>query len=157
MQMTKLFRNSALLFLAICSAPTAFGDESASPHYLTGKDLRLVFDDTTMKGEYRIFRDLTKTYRYTEHHTKDGKTHYIEGKRIENGLWKIIGQDKICYRYPDSKDYNSTYCFYVYNIEGCYYKFSPYNMTLHGPRDWELWTSRAVRKGHGGSCEAPVG
>lgn len=156
MQLTRQIQLFALIVLFGNVAVNAFGDEPAPSKYLTGDALRQVFENTTMKGEYRIFRDKTRTYQYTEFHSAKGTTDYREGKRVEPGLWKIIGEDKICYRYPKSDQYNSVYCFFVYNVEGCYYKFSPSAMTLKGPKNWDLWTSRAVRKGHGGTCDVPM-
>lgn len=119
--------------------------------------LRTVFSNTVMVGEYRTYRDITKTFTYREFHTVDGTTDYKEGRKHEDGLWKIIGGDKICYKYPNSDYYTHTYCFFVYEFEGCYYKFTPSNMTLRGPRSWNSWSSRAVREGSGHSCAAAVG
>jgi len=120
---------------------------------MTGEQLRAVFSDTTMIGEYREYRDVTRTYSYTEKHNADGTTDYIEGRKKEDGRWKIIGDDKICYKYPHSRYYTRTYCFFVYEVEGCYYKYSPDNMTLkRGPKNLDRWNSRAVRKGAGGTC-----
>ncbi len=156
MQITKPFIVSICLGAALLS-PSAFGDSSKTPKsYLTGDALRSVFEDTTMSGEYRTFRGETQTFRYTEYHDPNGTSDYTEGDRNEPGVWYILGGDKICYRYPQSKRHTRTYCFVVYNFEGCYYKFSQYDMTPRGPRHWDLWTSRAVRQGHGGSCEEPI-
>ena len=124
---------------------------------ITGEALKAVFNETTMIGEYHDYRDKTKTYNYTEFHHKNGTTDYVEGDKHEKGIWKIIGGDKICYRYPKSDYYKGTYCFFVYKNDKCYYKYSPYNMSLKGPRDWNKWSSRAVRKGDGGSCEEAIG
>ncbi len=109
-----------------------------------------------MIGEYSDFRDRTQTYQYTEFHHQDGTTNYIEGGKAENGEWRIVGGDKVCYRYPQSKVYTGIYCFYVYKNDKCYYKYSPRNMGLKGPRDFDKWSSRAIRKGEGGTCAEPV-
>ena len=122
------------------------------PQQLKGAALKAVFNDTLMIGEYRLYRDVTHTYNYTEFHHADGTTDYVEGKKKLDGRWKIIGDDKVCYKYPHSDYYNATYCFFVFKQGKCYYKFSLSQMTLHGPRDWNRWSSRAVRKGEGGSC-----
>jgi len=125
---------------------------------VTGDDLRAVFSDTTMVGEYQEYRDITRTYNYAETHHADGTTDYVEGRKKEDGRWNIIGEDKICYKYPRSRYYTRTYCFFVFNVENCYYKFTPQEMTIKsGPKNWDRWSSRAVRKGAGGSCDAPVG
>ena len=124
---------------------------------MKGDDLRAVFYETKMVGEYRHFRDKTKTFNYTEYHFKNGTSDYIEGDKREDGLWKIVGDDKICYSYPGSEYFNRTYCFMVFNDDGCFYKFSQFDMTLRGPRNWDLWTSRAVRKGSGATCAVPIG
>ena len=131
---------------------------NTAPQHLTGKALRAVFSDTTMVGEYREFRDITRTYNYTEHHYENGTTDYLEGRKKEDGRWNIVGDDKICYKYPRSRYYSRTYCFYVFNVEGCYYKFTPENLTFkRRPKNWDRWSSRAIRKGAGGSCQAAVG
>jgi len=120
-----------------------------------GEDLRAVFSDTIMVGEYQEYRDTTRTYTYTENHHADGTTDYVEGRKKEDGRWRIIGEDKVCYKYPRSRYYTRTYCFFVFNVDGCYYKFTAQNMTLNrGPKNWDRWSSRAVRKGAGGSCAA---
>ncbi len=134
---------------------TLQADGEENPHYtqIKGDALKAVFFDTMMLGEYRLFRGDSQTYTYTEFHFANGTTDYIEGAdKREEGLWNIIGDDKICYQYPKSENYRQIYCFLVYQIQGCYYKFSPYDMTLTGPINWDRWTSRAVRKGSGASC-----
>lgn len=134
-----------------------------TPQYTQMKNdaLRAVFANTIMIGEYRNYRDETRTYNYTEHHITESKvggtTDYVEGKKHEKGIWTIVGGDKICYKYPRSDYYTRTYCFFVYESEKCYYKYAPTSMSLKGPRAWNRWTSRAIRKGSGGSCAAAVG
>jgi len=145
-----------LVFLGILSGP-ALANQNDGTAQIKGEALRAVFNQTMMIGEYREFRDVTRTYNYTEFHYQDGTTDYIEGRKNENGRWKIIGEDKICYTYPKSKYYTGTYCFFVFISDGCYYKFAPRNMTLRGPRNWDKWSSRAIRKGSGGSCAEPIG
>ncbi|MCF6219976.1 MAG: hypothetical protein L3J65_02590 [Robiginitomaculum sp.] len=140
------------------SPGTARANNSGSFTQMKGDALRAVFTDTMMVGEYRQYRDLTRTFNYTEFHSKDGTTDYVEGRKKEDGRWKIIGNEKICYKYPGSRYYSQTYCFYVFNADGCYYKFTPENMTLNrNPRNRNRWSSRAVRKGAGGTCDEPVG
>ncbi len=140
------------------NSSTASANNNGSFTQMKGDALRAVFTDTMMVGEYRQYRDLTRTFNYTEYHRKDGTTDYIEGRKKEDGRWKIIGNEKICYKYPGSRYYSQTYCFYVFNADGCYYKFTPENMTLNrNPRNRNRWSSRAVRKGAGGTCDEPVG
>jgi len=145
-----------LLSLALLSGP-AMANQNGGVSQMKGEALRAVFNQTMMVGEYREYRDVTRTYNYTEFHYADGTTDYIEGHKSEKGVWKIIGDDKICYKYPKSKYYTQTYCFFVFISDGCYYKFAPRNMSLRGPRNWGKWSSRAIRKGAGGSCAEPVG
>ena len=143
----------ALVFsLPILPAFATQPKQNSAYQQLKGKALRDVFADTMMLGEYRVYRDITRTYNYTEFHHANGTTDYVEGKKKLDGRWKIIGDDKICYKYPHSQYYDSTYCFFVFKQDKCYYKFSLEQMTLHGPRNWNRWSSRAVRKGDGGSC-----
>ncbi len=146
----------ALLVLALLPG-LALANKNSGAAQMKGEALRAIFDQTMMIGEYREFRDITRTYNYTEFHYTDGTTDYIEGRKHEKGVWKIIGDDKICYKYPKSKYYTGTYCFFVFKSDGCYYQFAPRNMSLHGPRNWNKWSSRAIRKGSGGTCAEPVG
>lgn len=142
-------------FLSFSTPALAAGKSSAHKH-LKGQTLREVFSDTMMVGEYRTQRGDTNTFNYTEYHFKNGTSDYKEGALHDTGLWNIVGKDKICYKYPKSKTYTRTYCFFVYEANGCYYKYSVYNMGLNGPRSWDAWSSRAIRKGSGGSCAAPA-
>ena len=146
----------AALFLV---AARANGADAPKYQQIKGKALRAVFSDTLMVGEYRQYRDETKTYNYSEYHHKNGTTDYVEGRKKEDGRWKIVGDDKICYKYPNSDYYTGTYCFIVYKSEGCYYKYSPFDMSWRSgrPKNWDRWSSRAIRKGHGGSCDDPLG
>lgn len=147
----------ATFILGLC-AGIANANNSNNFTQMKGAELRAVFSDTMMVGEYREYRDITRTYNYTEHHYKNGTTDYVEGRKKEDGRWNIIGNEKICYKYPGSRYYSRTYCFFVFNVEGCYYKFTVANMTLkRRPKNWDRWSSRAVRRGAGGSCDAPVG
>ena len=156
-----ILKYSLIVFYSLFSVfitASAFADEAEKKNYqqVKGKALRAIFDDTMLLGEYRDFRDITKTFSYTEFHFKNGTSDYIEGDSRDKGIWKIVGDDKICYNYPDSENYKYTYCFIVYDLEGCYYKYSVGSMTYYGPRTWDGWTSRAVRKGSGKSCAPPV-
>lgn len=147
-----------LAAILIGVALPAHANNTSAGAQVTGEDLRAVFSDTVMVGEYQEYRDITRTFNYTESHHADGTSDYAEGRKKEDGRWKIIGEDKICYKYPRSRYYTRTYCFFVFNVDGCYYKFTPQNMTINrGPRNWDRWSSRAVRKGAGGSCNVPVG
>jgi hypothetical protein len=153
---------------SLCCTLASFvsADTQESPHFqqITGEALQAVFEDTIMLGEYRLFRDTSKSYAYSEHHFAVGTTAYKEGAQdVQKGLWKIVGDDKICYRYPNSENYTQIYCFLVYVTQGCYYKYSPLDMVADRqntgafrPRNWDMWTSRAVRKGSGASCAAPM-
>ena len=141
----------------MCFSLPASADTAAYQQIKGEKNLRAVFEKTMMVGEYRTYRDETRTYNYTEYHNGDGTTDYREGKLREKGNWNIVGDDKVCYKYPKSDYYEATYCFFVFKQGDCYYKHSLRNMTPRGPRRWKRWSSRAIRKNDGGSCAAPVG
>lgn len=154
---TKTIRSvllSACLLLG--SAGPAFAENTTTGTQVKGEALKSVFNETTMIGEYRAYRTKTETYNYSEFHSKDGTTDYIEGEQLEKGIWQLVGDDKICYNYPGSEYYRQTYCFFVFDIDGCYYKFSLGQMTLRGPKSWDRWSSRAIRKGSGKSCAVPT-
>ncbi len=145
------------VLLAVNMPAYANSSNNKSFKQLKDDELRAVFNEAMIIGEYRNLREATKTYNYTEYHYADGTTDYKEGAQKLKGVWKIIGGDKICYKYPKSKIYTRTYCFFVYANDKCYYQYSPYAMTLKGPRDWGRWTSRAIKKGEGGSCDEAIG
>jgi hypothetical protein len=152
----RLFLVLPMVLLTLIATNSANAESSASYTQMLGEELNAVFNETTMVGEYRTYRTLTETFDYSEFHFADGSTDYTEGKRTEKGIWSLVGEDKICYRYPGSEYYNQTYCFFVYESEGCFYKYSLVNMTLRGPRSWDAWSSRAIRKGSGATCAAPT-
>lgn len=144
------------LFGTLGLSQPAFANSTAEFKQMLGDDLKAVFNETMMVGEYRAYRDETETNNYTEYHFEDGSTDYKEGPQRERGVWNLVGPDKICYKYPDSANYRDTYCFFVYESEGCYYKYSLEAMSLRGPKSYDYWSSRAVRKGSGKSCAAPI-
>lgn len=146
----------ALPYLAYAAPPP---DTQPDHTQVKGDALRAVFDNTKVLSEYRNFKGIHENgYDFTEFHHRNGTTSYTEiGAKTERGLWKIIGEDKICYTYPNTDAFTQTYCFFVYQQDKCYYNYSLNAMTIHGPRNWSLWTSRFVREGDGGSCADPVG
>ena len=112
----------------------------------------------TIKGEYRFLRERSETFNFSESHKADGTTNYIEGAIDVNGIWYTLGENKICYDYPENPGMGPS-CFWVYKSaepENCYYGFGLANMTLSGPGDFNNWTARWIIEGSGGSCEAPV-
>lgn len=167
-------RMSAISALLIASPTLATQTAQAAPKTqsqftpLTGQALRDVFTDTVMIGEYHTKDGETGGQSYKERHHSDGTTDYREDKTMaqknpvhETGIWNILGDQKICYQYPKSKLHLQTYCFFVYEKQGCYYKYSLSAMraitpTEYRPRHWDYWSSRAVRKGSGQYCAAPI-
>ncbi len=149
-----------LIFLALILLTAASGQKQAqaqtSNTYTQMKDaeLRAVFHETMVLSEYRTFKGINdKSYDFTEYHHGDGSTDYIEkGSKSEKGRWNIVGSDKICYRYPTTDAFSQTYCFFIYRQGKCYYQYGLTEMTIYGPRSWDLWVSRFVRKGEGGVC-----
>lgn len=124
---------------------------------ITGDALNTVFMETTVRSEYQRLETGIQNDHFTETHHANGDTDYQElGTPKIKGSWKIVGDDKICYRYPGNKVFTQTYCFFVYKSGSCYYNYGARQMTLNGPYDWDLWTSRFVREGDGGSCVQPV-
>ena len=148
--------SATCLLSSLAIASVAHADNGTDFTQMLGDDLKAVFNNTMMIGEYRSVRDRTQTSNYTEFHFDDGSTDYKEGPQVEKGIWNLVGQDKVCYRYPESSSYTQTYCFFVYESDGCYYKYSLYAMGLNGPVNYDYWSSRAIRKGSGKSCAAPI-
>lgn len=148
--------SSNAVFAANAQPPQTANNETTAYTQMKDAALKAVFSETKMIGEYRHYRGDTKTYNYTEFHHEDGTSDYFEGASKEDGLWDIVGGDKVCYRYPKSKTHRRTYCFMVFENKGCYYKYSAYDMTPTGPRGWDLWSSRAVRAGSGKTCAEPI-
>jgi len=154
--MRYILKSAAVFALIGCAFPV-----SALDNYqpLTSEQMRKLLPGKTIKGEYRFLRERTKTFNFRESHYADGKTTYIEGPIREIGRWYTLGNQKICYKYPDNPAM-MTSCFWVYeNIDSeskCYYGYGIANMTLKGPRNYENWTARWVIEGSGGTCNEPV-
>lgn len=147
-----------ITFLFSLLAAPASADNTSGYTALGKAAYHKLLHGTTIKGEYRHIRQRTKTYNFTEHHNADGTTDYTEGKIKAKGLWYTVGDDKICYKYPNEKQMgNQTSCFWVYESEGCYYGYSLNAMTLKGPRNYNDWSARWILSGSGNSCAAPLG
>ncbi len=101
-------------------------------------------------------RARTKTYKFTEAHTESGTTAYKEGPIETNGIWYTLGENKVCYKYPNQPEMGGTSCFWVYNDDGCYYGYGLSEMTLTGPRSFDDWSARWVIDGSHNSCDAPI-
>ena len=145
----------AMTFTAMCS-PSAWAG-AKEYQQLKGDALTAAFMETTVFSEYQRAGGGIKNEQFTETHHANGETDYQElGTPKIKGEWQIVGDDKICYRYPGNEVFTKTYCFFVYKSGTCYYNYGPGQMTLKGPYNWDLWTSRFVRKGDGGSCAKPV-
>ena len=153
--LVRVFFASVLSLGAVTFVATA--RENAPYQPIRGENLLRLFQGRTVISEYQDTNGGIKDFRFTEHHFADGTTDYIEkGQPVEKGRWKIVGQRKICYTYPDNQVFTGTYCFFVYKIDDCYYNYGAGAMTQNGPKNTEWWTSRFIIKGDGGSCEAPV-
>ncbi len=144
--------------LMLLLAPSANAGTKPGYEQITGTALTALLTDKTVISEYKDSQGGIKDFRFTEHHFKNGTTDYIElGHPAEQGIWNIIGGDKVCYKYPGNKIFTGTYCFFVFKIEDCYYNYHRRAMGLNGPRHQDWWTSRFIIKGEGGSCAAAVG
>ena len=143
-----------LLATVLLSGLSAVAQTKSTYHQVTGEDLRAVFADAMILSEYRSFKGINKkSYDFKEYHFADGTTDYTEkGSKTEKGRWDIIGDDKICYKYPTTQAFPQTYCFFVFRQGKCYYQYGVSEMTIYGPRSYDLWVSRFVRKGDGGVC-----
>lgn len=156
----------APFFIALCmhiSALPAFAqtaDTTPEPEYtpMMKESYEKLLTGKTITGEYRFLRELTKTYDFSETHNADGTTDYTEGQIRSKGIWYVLGEQKICYKYPNDENMGGrTSCFWVYKSEDCYYGYSLNQMTLNGPRNYDNWGARWVLKGSGGSCAAATG
>ncbi len=146
----------ALMTVFMFAGQLVNADEAQS-RPITGEALHKLLLDKTVISEYRDTTGGIKTYQFSEHHNGDGSTDYIElGQAPVKGLWELVGDDKVCYRYPKTPRFTDTYCFIVYKIDSCYYSYNTRSMTVNGPRNWDFWTSRFVVKGDGGSCADAV-
>lgn len=124
---------------------------------ITGEALQAVFYETTVLSEYQRIGAGIQNDQFTETHHANGETDYQElGTPKIKGHWQIVGNDKICYRYAGNEVFTQTYCFFVYKSGSCYYNYGARQMTLNGPYNWDLWTSRFIRQGEGGSCAKPI-
>jgi len=153
----KMKKYIALALLLSCYTNFATAGEQPKYQRITGENLQKVYSGQTMVGEYVTRQGGINHYKFTEYHDPDGTTDYIETDAdTVKGVWKIIGGDKICYTYPGNSTFDKTYCFFVYENDGCYYSYALGQMTLNGPMSWDYWTSRAISKGSGNSCSAGV-
>jgi len=138
------------------AAPLAYATDGTF-RQIKGQELLDTFKEVMVIGEYHQDTGGIEHYKFTEYHNADGTSDYIElGADPLVGHWQIVGEDKVCYRYEDSETFNQTYCFFIYKSGTCYYNFSLGAMTVNGPRNYDWWVSRFVRKGDGGTCAEPV-
>lgn len=154
-------RFSFPIIVLLACAPTlaSAADTSDNKEYtpMTAEQFQKMLPGNTITGEYRQMRERTKTYNFSEIHHKDGTTNYAEGPIRSKGIWYTLGNQKICYQYPDDENMGAgTSCFFVYKQDTCYYGYSIRVMTLKGPRRFEDWSARWVVKGSGGTCDAPI-
>lgn len=147
-----------LIILAVLLSASANAQTKSKYVQIKGDELHAVFNNTMVFSEYHDFKGINnKTYSFTEFHSEDGTTDYTEiGSKTEKGRWKIIGGEKICYKYPKTRAFPRTYCFFIYEQNKCYYQYDISAMTIRGPRSWNRWTARFVRKGDGGVCGEAV-
>jgi len=151
----KTFKFLALALTLTFAATPAYAGEFTQ---ITKTVYNKLLPGHTIKGEYRFIRERSKTYRFQELHNADGSTDYEEGDIKAKGLWFTVGEQKICYKYPNNDEMGGgTSCFWVYLSEGCYYGYSLGVMTMSGPRNYEDWSARWVIEGSGQTCAAPVG
>lgn len=154
---SKLIRATIITMAVFMCSSAALAVDNYQP--LTSEKMNEILPGKTIKGEYRFLRQRTKTFNFRESHYDDGKTSYIEGEIREIGRWYTLGEQKICYKYPDNPAMGIS-CFWVYeNVDSeskCYYGYGIEGMTLKGPRNFDNWTARWVIEGSGGSCNEPV-
>ena len=141
----------------LAAAPHARAGEPAQTFKpLTGEALKAAYSGAMMVGEFRKYYKSLDTNEYTEKHYENGTTDYTVGPRFLNGEWEIKGGDKLCYKYPNSEKLTRTYCFAVYEFDGCYYKYPLRNMAAGGPINWDNWSTRAAREGSGSACKPQI-
>ena len=146
-----------LLGLGI-NAPLLQAGESKTFKPLTAERFKEMLPGKTLLGEYRQLRERSNTFNFSEKHYADGTTDYQEGELREKGVWYTLGDNKICYKYPESKIMGGyVSCFWVYEDSKCFYGYGLNEMTLNGPRNFNDWTARWVIKGEGGTCDEAVG
>lgn len=146
-----------LLMWPSATASAEEADDSKKYAPITEKQFQKMLPGKTITGEYRQMRERTKTYNFSETHNKDGSTDYTEGPVKAKGVWYTLGEQKICYKYPNDENMGAgTSCFWVYKQDTCYYGYGIAAMSLGGPRRFEDWSARWVVKGSGGTCDAPI-
>jgi len=151
----KISKFLALILALVFTATPVFAGEFAQ---ITKQKYNKLLPGHSITGEYRYMRERTKTYRFKELHNADGSTNYEEGDIKAKGQWFTVGEQKICYKYPDHPEMGGgTSCFWVYLSEGCYYGYGITEMSINGPRAFEDWSARWVIEGSGQTCAAPVG
>lgn len=94
--------------------------DHASTDFLTDDQLRAAFSGKTHNGFYRRFLVPYGDQTFVETYAKDGTLSYTAGEIVASGSWQIDNK-KICFTY-DNPDFLPG-CFYVTQIEGCYYSY----------------------------------
>lgn len=146
---------SLVLFCSINTSSWAQSSEQYHP--LMKADIQALLPGKTIVGEYKFLRGDAQTYDFTEKHFADGTTHYTDDKAKAIGVWYTLGDRKVCYRYLESEAMGTQIsCFWIYQLEKCYYGYSAAQMTLSGPTNYDDWIARWIIKGTGGQCAAPT-
>lgn len=155
---TPLFIALSILFINFPASAQTSDTPAHEYTPLMKGDYKTLLTGKTITGEYRYLREQTKTYDFSETHFADGTTDYREGQIRSKGIWYVLGEQKICYKYPNDKNMgDGTTCVWVYKSENCYYGYSLNQMSLNGPRNYDNWMARWVIKGSGGYCAAATG
>ena len=148
-------RLTAAIFLALFTASSAQAGEFPK---LTSEELHKVLDGNTIVGYARNSVGDSTPYFFSEEHFSGGTALFIATSFNfeEKGVWYTLGHNKVCYKYPSSKDYPGATCIWVYESKGCYYTYGLKSMTINGPKNYDDWSGRWIIEGSGKSCAAPV-
>jgi len=142
------FTLALLLTAATASAQNAEGGF----RLLTGDSLRAAFSDVTVDGTYKQFRERSGTSRFTERFTKDGKTFYREGDIIDEGEWRLMRDDVICFRYFGELA-GGVSCYTVFAEGTCLYAYHPSRIENGQPIDRNQWSAKTVNRGELSTCD----
>ncbi len=125
---------------------------------VVGAQLKQHNSGSTHIGEYSSKTPRSTSYDYIEIQGKDGTTFYKEGTFSVKGVWYIKDDRFICYVYSEPQGLTSPQCFAIFELDGCYYSYSEFNVGANGrPKNFDNWGSRHIVKGTDAVCAQGVG
>lgn len=94
---------------------------------LAGEELVSAFSGFVHYGTYILNTQNRVEGRYSEYHYPDGTMDYADDEGVvSSGQWSVNGA-KLCYQYDEDGSHMSGGCFYIYQLDSCYYFFNSWS------------------------------